>query len=98
MWGLIFMVLVAGGIYSCSESDWYKAEVARLAAKEAAERTPRIVSSSADGCAVYAFNPDGRWRYFTRCGTQTTTDNTYTQRSGKTSTQVPDSITTENTR
>jgi hypothetical protein len=95
----IAMLLAAAfGVHSCTQSDWYKADIAKYEADKQAATVPRIVSRSADGCEVYAFNPGDRWRYFTRCGAQTTTDNSYTvtRTSGKTTTTetVDDSITT----
>lgn len=97
LWFLAICGAIVFGIHSCAESDSYKADMAAKHAAEEAAKVPRIVSRSTDGCAVYAFNPGDRWRYFTRCGTQTTTDNSYTvtRRSGKTSTTetVEDSIT-----
>jgi hypothetical protein len=97
--GLALIAAIAGGIYACTESDWNKAAEARTAAEKEAAKVPRITARSADGCDVYAFNPGDRWRYFTRCGAQTTTDNSYTATttSGKTTTTktVDDSITTE---
>ena len=48
------------------------------------EVTPRRVSS-ADGCTVYAFKPQERWLYFTKCdNAETTTQNQWTVHSGKT--------------
>lgn len=97
--GLALIGAIGFGMYACSESDWNKAIEARQAAEKEAAKVPRIVSRSADGCDVYAFNPGDRWRYFTRCGAQTTTDNSYTvtKQSGKTTTTVTveDAITTE---
>lgn len=99
---IIFFAVIAGvvfGVTKCTETEWYQAPIRERHAQEEANRVPRIVSRSTDGCAVYAFNPGDRWRYFTRCGTQVTTDNNYTvtRSSGKTSTTetVEDSITTE---
>lgn len=47
-------------------------------AQRVADAKPRPVSSSADGCTVYAFKPQDRWLYFTRCsGAQTTTTNVH---------------------
>lgn len=105
MGNFIFLAVIAAacfGVYSCTESDSYKASEAHVAAEKEAAKVPRIVSRSGDGCDVYAFNPGDRWRYFTRCGTQTTTDNSYTvtKQSGKTTTTVTvdDAITTERRR
>jgi uncharacterized protein (DUF2252 family) len=47
-------------------------------AQRAADAKPRPVSRSDDGCVVYAFKPQDRWLYFTRCeGKQTTTTNVH---------------------
>ncbi|WP_304349986.1 hypothetical protein [Comamonas testosteroni] len=54
------------------------------------DRKPRKVSE-ANGCEVWAFNPGGRWQYFTRCGAATQTTNTWEEcrsvTSGKTTRQ-----------
>lgn len=104
---LILMAVVSALVYGCNFSDYGKEMQLQRASTEAARlkqieanKVPRIVSRTNDGCAVYAFNPDDyRWRYFTRCGSEVTTDNSYTyqQRSGKTVTtvSVPDTIKTE---
>lgn len=75
-----------------SRKEWDRAEAAR----EEAERQPRVIRE-ADGCKVYAFKAGDRWHYFTRCANQTTTDSSYTVRSGKTSRTETESITTTNT-
>lgn len=79
-----------------------RAEVeAERKAKEAQrieDAKPRKVSE-ANGCEVWAFNPGGRWQYFTRCGAATQTTNTWDEcrsvTSGKTTRQecTPHSLT-----
>lgn len=70
-------------IVSIERSDWAKAERAAEAAQRAADAKPRLVSSGADGCKVYAFRPGDRWLYFTRCPqSQTSTSNEWTVTTG----------------
>jgi hypothetical protein len=65
------------------ERDRVKAQAEQ--AQRQAEATPRKVSE-ADGCTVYAFKPQDRWLYFTKCvNAETTTQNQHTVRSGKSS-------------
>jgi hypothetical protein len=91
---LVILALLVGGIHACSETDAYKALKKAEAERDVADAKPRVVSE-ADGCKVYAFKASDRWRYFTRCAAQTTTDNNYEVQSGKTRRTVEDSITTE---
>lgn len=90
------LALVIFGIKSCQETEWYQAEQAAQNAQRAANAVPRVIAE-ADGCKTYAFKPtnEDRWKYFVRCAGPTTTDNTYTERSGKTTRTVEDSITVE---
>ena len=78
--------LVAYGSYDTPQSlaeDALKGQ--KKEAQRIAEITPRKVSE-ANGCTVYAFKPSDRWLYFTKCAnSETTTQNQYTVRSGKTS-------------
>ena len=71
-----------------TEAEREKQQAAKQAAEEAKhaeEITPRKLSS-ADGCTVYTFKPQDRWLYFTKCdNAQTTTQNEYTVRHGKSS-------------
>lgn len=99
---LILVAILIAGFWAISEYEHSPdrvAQRAKEAAQHEANKVPRVVSKSADGCTVYTFNPGDRWRYFTRCGDQTTTDNNYTvsRTSGKTTTTetVEDSITSQ---
>lgn len=87
------------GIYSCTNSDWMREQDRQRAAKESADRQPRVIRE-ADGCKVYAFKEGAHWHFFTRCPTSTTTERTYTQACGKTQCQELRSevIVTENGR
>jgi len=86
--GLLFFVL-STGMLSVTISVWQSpAEKLEEALKEqatrAAEVAPRKISS-ADGCTVYAFKPQERWLYFTKCEmAETTTQNSYSVQYGKT--------------
>jgi len=66
------------------------AEAARVA-DAAARKVPRVVRE-VDGCKVYAFEAEERWKYFTRCSDRTTTENSWIERSGKTSRVVTENI------
>ena len=105
---LLAAVLAAAAVggKACTGTEYHKAKLAEVNAKqeeefakraaEAAIRAkPRIVTRSDDGCDVYAFNLGDRWRYFTRCATKTTTDNSYESSNGRFTTTIKDSITTE---
>lgn len=77
--------------------EWKKRADAEDEARRAAERKPRVIRE-ADGCKVYAFKEGDRWHYFTRCPEQTTTESSYSVRSGKTTRTETESITTTNGR
>lgn len=64
-------------------------------AQKIKESTPHIIRE-ADGCKVYRFKSDERWHYYTRCADKTTTESSYTVRSGKTTRTETESITTVN--
>lgn len=52
-------------------------------AQRVSDAKPRPVSRSDDGCTVYAFKPQDRWLYFTRCdGKQTATTNVHQECTG----------------
>jgi hypothetical protein len=75
--------LAVFGMYSCSESDWYKKGEAEKAAREAAEREPHIIRKK-DGCDVYAFKVGDTNHYFTKCpNSMVSTDRQYTVSCGK---------------
>lgn len=101
--GMLLVVLaIVFGVVSCKQSDWWNDKVARER-KEAydeavANQKPRLISE-ADGCKVYTFKGGDRWQYFTRCGSTTTTDNSYVESCGKNCKKtVEQSITTENAK
>lgn len=73
----------AVGVYGDDiESSWRGVEAQRQA-ERVADAKPRPVSRSDDGCVVYAFKPQDRWLYFTRCdGRQTTTTNVHQECTG----------------
>lgn len=84
--GRLFFIVFCGFVWAASKS-WdtpeqaaaHKAEVER---RHLEEITPRKVSS-ADGCTVYAFKPQDRWLYFTKCEkAETTTVNQWTVNTG----------------
>lgn len=94
--GVIIMCVT--GMTACQNSDYEKNRKAEERARDIADAKPRPFSQSADGCTVYTFRTD-RWRYFTRCTNQTTTDNDYKESCGKNCTKVVnDDITMENTK
>ena len=102
---LAVIFLIAVGIASCNQSDWYQEglkEDAMLLAKQAQyDATPRVVRE-VDGCKVYTFKGNGNWHFFTKCGEKTTTDTTHTYECGtpknrKTCTKI-ESITMENVK
>lgn len=84
----LYLGLVIFGVVSCSQSDWFKANQAQQAADRAARQTPHVIRE-VDGCKVYAFEADGRMRYFTRCpGDRTTTESSWTESCGKACTRT----------
>lgn len=101
LFSAIILVAVPFGIYSCNQSDyWEQAEKERHEYHLAEIRSnaiPRLYSTSPDGCKVYTFKTAERWAYFTRCGSQTTTETSHSVSCGKNCTkQEVDVITTEN--
>lgn len=99
-WALAFTILFGAGALHTSSDGWKAARAeddARNAAREAAERQPHVIRE-ADGCKVYAFKVDGRYSYFTRCKDTTTTESSYTVRSGKSSRTETESITQQNVK
>lgn len=84
----VMVATAAAGFFAIKWVDDHFAERRAKEAEELAEKVkvwkvPYKISE-ADGCEVYTFNPDGlRWRYFTKCGSATTTtDNTWVECSG----------------
>jgi hypothetical protein len=75
--GAVFAA-VAVGIYGDDIESSRREVDAQRQAQRVADAKPRPVSRSDDGCVVYAFKPQDRWLYFTRCsGAQTTTTNVH---------------------
>lgn len=72
-----------------------KADREKEAAQYRADQEPRVIRET-DGCKVYAFKEGNHWHYFTRCPANTTTERTYTERSGKTTVRKTEQIVTEN--
>jgi hypothetical protein len=102
---LVVCSLIAVGITSCHQSDWYqdsmKEDAIRDARQAQYEATPRVVRE-VDGCKVYTFKGNGNWHFFTKCGEKTTTDTTQTYECGtpkarKTCSKI-ESITMENVK
>lgn len=83
------------GCFSDEAIAQREAERAQAKAQAEADKQPRVVRE-ADGCKVYAFKSGDHWHFFTRCPETTTTDRTYTERSGKTTVQKVEQIVTEN--
>lgn len=82
--GVVLFLFLAWFVRDTPESLARDAERAKAEeAQRIAEITPRRLSEK-DGCTVYTFKPQDRWLYFTRCGNETTTQNEWTVRSGKT--------------
>lgn len=86
-------------VASCVKSDLYNNAVKEDNAERAAEwkrkTTPRVISSTPDGCTVYVFTTD-RDHYFTRCGSRVNTETTWKESCGKScSKEKSDVITTE---
>lgn len=80
--GAVFAA-VAVGIYGDDIESSRREVDAQRQAQRVADAKPRPVSRSDDGCVVYAFKPQDRWLYFTRCdGKQTTTVNVHTECTG----------------
>ncbi len=73
----------------------YAEQQADAAAARAAA-TPHVITESPDGCKVYKFRDEQRDHYFTSCpDSHTTTDSSHEERSGKTSSTIIESITSE---
>lgn len=86
------------GLHRCHTSEWNQEILRKEAARYEADRTPHVIRE-ADGCKVYAFMSDGRWHYFTRCQSMTTTETTRTEKCGKNCTkEVSEFVTTENVK
>jgi hypothetical protein len=91
----IVLALCVFGIYSCSQSDWYKDSERAQEAQKRADETPHVIRE-ADGCKVYAFKSGDNWHYFTRCGSTVTTERNWTEKCGKNcTTHKSESIATE---
>lgn len=96
----VFWVAVVVGlpvfvIHSCVTSEWYQRQQAAERAAKIADAKPRVINETPDGCKVYAFRPQDRWLYFTRCpNSQTTTNNAWsvTTQNGKTSSTHTESM------
>lgn len=80
-YAVAWLMALCAGFFVYFAEDIAAAAAEREQQKQAqrvADAKPRPVSSSADGCTVYAFKPQDRWLYFTRCsGAQTTTTNVH---------------------
>ena len=77
----LFVCAVVGlpifGLYSRQQSEWRRDGERAQAERERREATPHVVRE-ADGCKVYAFkHVGGRYHYFTRCGSTTTTSSSW---------------------
>jgi len=87
---VIAVLLPVGCVGFMAHDKWTGGPERREAerAKQAAEDAKPRKVSEANGCEVWAFNPGGRWQYFTRCGAATQTTNTWEEcrsvQSGKT--------------
>jgi hypothetical protein len=93
MLALVLLVMIC--IQKCDSSEWSHEYDRKQEANRAELAKPKIVSASTDGCTVYSFYTNTT-HYFTRCGSTTTTDRTYTEQNGKQSIQKIESIVTEN--
>lgn len=72
----VVIVAVAVGIYNDDIAARSAERDRKQQEQRVADAKPRPVSHSTDGCTVYAFKPQDRWLYFTRCaGAQTSTMN-----------------------
>ena len=73
------VILPVGCVGAIAHDSWTDGPERREAerAKQAAEDAKPRKVSEANGCEVWAFNPDNRWQYFTRCGATTQTTNTW---------------------
>ncbi len=90
-----FFVLCGVGMYSCSNSDSWKANEKRIAEQEAREAQPHVIREY-DGCKVYAFKTD-RVHYYTKCGLTTTTESSRSVSCGKNCSKTEvETIVTEN--
>ena len=99
--GAISLVLAVGAAviaydaYLPSSKAERAAEVAAREKRQAAARIPHVIRE-ADGCKVYAFENGGRLHYFTRCGSErTSTESSWTEKSGKTTVTKTETINTE---
>lgn len=82
LWPLLCVFLFVGcGVLTWTTPEQEAKATAEDAARHIEEITPRKVSSNY-GCTVYAFKPQDRWLYFTKCGDEVTTQNAYTVSSG----------------
>ena len=91
---LLIVVVSVCAIVACNQTEWYQDFERGKAAAIADRAVPRIVSKTDDGCAVYSFYTDTT-HYFTRCGSATSTDRTYSVPAGKMQNRKTESITTE---
>lgn len=89
LFGVILAVAGGAGTYHYTHTPAYLAQEAReraeAQAQEARESTPHVIRE-ADGCKVYEFKSGGRFHFFTRCPSYTTTQRNYEEchQSGKT--------------
>lgn len=76
LWAALAMavLLPVGCVGFMAHDKWTGGPERREAerAKQAAEDVKPRKVSEANGCEVWAFNPGGRWQYFTRCGAAAT--------------------------
>ncbi|MEX3935064.1 hypothetical protein AB4Y32_25280 [Paraburkholderia phymatum] len=93
MW-LVIVIACLFGVYKCTSSDWYTAQQRAEEAQAAADARPHVIRE-ADGCKVYAFKSGSDWHYFTRCGSEVSTERNWSERHGKTTEHKSETIVTE---
>lgn len=82
----VLILLIPFTVVQCAKTDNYQTHERESKAQEDAnwkrKTTPRVISTSPDGCTVYVFTTD-RDHYFTRCGSQVSTETTWKESCGK---------------
>ena len=93
---IAIIIGIITGVTSCNQSEWNQQSNREAAQREAKEAQPHVIRE-ADGCKVYAFKSGERWHYFTKCGSNTTTESSYNVSCGKNCSKTEvETIVTEN--